>query len=88
MTILTETERKVVLLYYGRGWSYQEIAAEILKLRANKIRRDIENEVIYCVAHRFSKQVKSKALEEIKEKRLRRGDVEEYGIIRKRRGGE
>ena len=85
MTILTEVERATTLLYYERGWSYQEIVAELLAVRAENLKRDVQREVVSVITHRFSSNVKCTALKEIVEKRAARGDIVEGGRIIKSR---
>ena len=45
MTFLRENERDRALMLYTRGWSYQEIATQILSLWSAKIERDVIKEV-------------------------------------------
>jgi hypothetical protein len=45
MTILTEVERKAAILYYGYGWSFQEITKQLLENRSQKIYYDMAREV-------------------------------------------
>ena len=81
MTILTEAEQATTLIYYEWGWSYQEIVSELLALRAEKLKRDMQDEVISVISHRFSSGIKCNALKDIVEKRLARGDTIEDGKI-------
>ena len=81
MTILTEAEQATTLIYYEWGWSYQEIVSELLALRAEKLKRDMQDEVNFLIAHRFSSGIKCNALKEIVKKRLERGDTIEDGKI-------
>jgi thiamine pyrophosphokinase len=85
MTILTKAEQATILIYYEWGWSHQEIVSELLALRAENLKWDMQREVVSIIAHRFSSNVKCTALKDIVEKRLARGDVIEDGRISRRR---
>jgi hypothetical protein len=56
MTILTESERVYTLERYKNGWSFQEIAQQILENRNKRIYYDVVREVGHVVSHRFSKK--------------------------------
>ena len=71
MTILTEAEQAATLVYYERGWSYQEIVAELLALRAENLKLDVQREVVSITTHRFSSNAKRTALKDI----IKRGSV-------------
>ena len=45
MTFLRENERDRALMLYSHGWSYQEIAAQLLSLRSATMEREVIKEV-------------------------------------------
>ena len=45
MMFLTENERDIALMLYSHGWSYQEIASQILFVRSAMMERDVIKEV-------------------------------------------
>jgi hypothetical protein len=54
MIILTKAEQATILIYYKRGWSYQEIVSELLAQRAENLKHDMQCEVVSIIVHRFS----------------------------------
>ena len=85
MTILTEAEQAATLVYYERGWSYQEIVAELLALRTENLKLDVQREVVSITTHRFSSNAKRAALKDIIKKGVACGEViDEVRIIKYR----
>ena len=55
--ILTNVERERVVRYYGYGWSFQDITAQILADRNDKIEQDMLQEVGKFISRRLKRQV-------------------------------
>lgn len=57
MALLSKSETEKAILYYKRGWSFQEITENILEARNVKIRREMLREVGILISKRFQRQV-------------------------------